>query len=298
MTEALRRTILATLADAAAAGPYALIDYPNYLNPGDAAIWLGARRALEAINGRPPAYAATLRGFSPARCRAAIGGGTVYFLGGGNFGDLYPRHQRLRLDVLRALPGNPVVHLPMSCAFAPAPDEALLTETRVLYRDRPSTRLFARDRRARSELQERFGLDAVSCPDLCHLLSLAAPPPGRDLVRLMRRDPEAAGPSTGPARDWRDMPGQRLANRLGKLLLAAAPERLALTAQDWIATRKVNHAVAVLARGRAVETDRLHAALLAAAIGRKVLLHDNATGKVLAYRETWAALLPDLFHPQ
>jgi len=297
MTESLGRTILETLADAAAAGPYALVDYPNYLNPGDAAIWLGARRALEAINGRPPAYAATLRGFSPARCRAAIGKGTVYFLGGGNFGDLYPRHQRMRLDVLRALAGNPVVQLPMSCAFAPVPDEALLAETRALYRDRPALRLFARDRRARSDLGERFGLDATPCPDLCHLLPLAAPPPVQDVVRLMRRDPEAAGRQADAAQDWRDMAGQRRINRLGKLLLAAAPRRFTLAAQDWVAARKVDHAVAALARGRTVETDRLHAALLAAAIGREVLLHDNTTGKVLAYRETWAALLPDLFHP-
>src|SRR5690606_20198293 len=127
-------------------------DYPNYLNPGDAAIWLGARRALEAINGRPPAYSATLRNFSASRCRTAVGCGVIYFLGGGNFGDLYPRHQRMRLDLLHAMPENPVFQLPMSCAWSADSDGALLSETTTAYLARKSLRVFARDLQAKAEL--------------------------------------------------------------------------------------------------------------------------------------------------
>lgn len=293
MTTELRRRILETLSETATAAPYALVDYPNYLNPGDAAIWLGARRALEALNGRPPAYTSTLRGFSSTRCRRAIGTGTVYFLGGGNFGDLYPRHQRMRLDVLRSVPDNAIVQLPMSCAMAASVDTNLLGETRALYRDRSSICVFARDMRAQAVLQECFGLQSVLCADLCHMLDFPVLPARQDLVRLMRRDPETLVPNSTSAPDWGDMRGQRFANRLGKLFLAMAPPACRGPVQDRIAMWKVHQAAAMLAEGHVVETDRLHAALLAIAMGRQVLLHDNSTGKVLAYCRTWKALLPE-----
>lgn len=293
--QALGQIILETLSEVATTASYALIDYPDYLNPGDAAIWLGARRALDALNGGPPAYTSTLRGFSLSQCRRAIGEGKVYFLGGGNFGDLYPRHHRMRLDVLRVLPDNPIVQLPMSCAFASSPDDALLAETRELYRNHTSLRIFARERRARSDLEKHFALDSTLCPDLCHMLDLNAPPARSETVRLMRRDPEAAAHGTPRAPDWRDTRGQILANRLGKLLLAMTPPAFHCATQDRVAARKVDCAVTTLSQGLKVETDRLHAALLGIAIGRRVALHDNMTGKVLAYRETWGALLPELF---
>ncbi|MCJ8054126.1 polysaccharide pyruvyl transferase family protein [Shinella curvata] len=293
MTTELRRRILEALSETATAAPYALIDYPNYLNPGDAAIWLGARRVLEALNGRPPAYTSTLRGFSATRCRRAIGTGTVYFLGGGNFGDLYPRHQRMRLNVLRSLPDNAIVQLPMSCAMAASNDLNLLGETRALYRGRSSIRIFARDMGAQAVLQECFGLQSVLCADLSHMLDFPILPARLDVVRLMRRDPETLVPNSISAPDWRDMRGQRFANRLGKLFLALAPPSYRGPAQDRVAMWKVHQAVAMLAEGRVVETDRLHAALLAMAMGRQVVLHDNSTGKVLSYCRTWRALLPE-----
>jgi exopolysaccharide biosynthesis predicted pyruvyltransferase EpsI len=293
--EALRRTILDCLAETVRPGPYALLDYPNYLNPGDAAIWLGARRALEMLTGNPPAYSATLRGFSAKKCRTSIGSGTVYFLGGGNFGDLYARHQRRRLDVLGALTENPVVQLPMSCALAATPDGALIAETRTLYQHHPRLRIFVRDSKGLVTLRDHFGLEGTLCPDTCHMLDVPAQPARQPIVKLMRRDPETVREGARSIFDWRDAPGQRLTNRIGKLLLTLTPARMRLAVQDRIASRKVTLALATLARGHVVETDRLHAALLAAALGRRVILHDNWTGKVLAYRQTWADRLPDLF---
>lgn len=295
MANALHRTTLDCLAETVRPGPYALLDYPNYLNPGDAAIWLGARRALEMLTGDPPAYSATLRGFSAKECRAAIGSGTVYFLGGGNFGDLYARHQRKRLDVLGALTDNPIVQLPMSCALAASPDKALIDDTCRLYHHHPHLRIFARDGKALAMLKDRFGLEATLCPDTCHMLDAPVLAARQPVVTLMRRDPEMVREGGGSTFDWRDAPGQRRTNRVGKLLLMLTPARMRLAVQDRIASRKVSLAFSTLAEGHVVETDRLHAALLAAAIGRRVILHDNTTGKVLAYRQTWADRLPDLF---
>ncbi|MCF3639148.1 polysaccharide pyruvyl transferase family protein [Rhizobium sp. TRM95111] len=297
MNDALRSRIRSALLPVATSGPYALLDYPNYLNPGDAAIWLGARRVLEELNGRPPAYSQTLRHFSARRCRAAIGSGTIYLLGGGNFGDLYERHQRMRLAALRAMPDNPVVQLPTSCAWSGGEETALVAETAALCRGRGRLTFYARDAKAMAELTGRCGIASTLCPDLCHVLDLAAPPPERDDLVLWRRDPEAqqleGGAPDAPAMDWRDSRAQRLTNRIGKLMLALSPPATRLGMQDRIAGRKLRLALETLSIGRTVTTDRLHAALLAAATGRTVRLRDNSTGKLSAYCETWRDLLPE-----
>ena len=36
--------------------PYALVDFPNYANVGDSAIWIGAMALLERVAGAPPRF--------------------------------------------------------------------------------------------------------------------------------------------------------------------------------------------------------------------------------------------------
>jgi len=148
--------IIRTLRPHCRQGPYAILDYPNYLNPGDSAIWSGTRRTLEMLFGAPPAYAASLRSFSASRCRAATRGGTVFFLGGGNFGSIYEKHHRRRLAAIEALPDRRIVFLPFSTAGFAGGDAGLREETiSAVSRHRAMT-LFAREERSRAELARHF----------------------------------------------------------------------------------------------------------------------------------------------
>lgn len=271
--------------------PYALVDYPNYLNPGDAAIWLGARKALAILNGGPPAYTAPLREFSSRACLAAIGTGTIYFLGGGNFGDLYPKHHRARLKVIRSVPESPIVLLPSSCAWADAPSPEIIGETQHAFRARTSrARFFAREPKTQSQLFELLEIESVLCPDLVHALDISGPPPSKEVAAILRRDREAAGPPASGA-DWSDMRGQRFWNRSGKLMLRFTGGVPRMRLQDWIASKKTQAAIDALAHGRVLVTDRLHAMLLGTALGRDVVALDNGTGKVMAYHDQWGVHL-------
>ena len=78
---------------------------------------LDGERALFERLGAAIAYACDVRTYVPEALDAALGGGMILIHGGGNLGDVWPRHQRLREQVLADFPGVPVVQLPQSIHF-------------------------------------------------------------------------------------------------------------------------------------------------------------------------------------
>lgn len=297
MTDAARQILQQVLGAHASGGRYAIVDYPGYANPGDAAIWCGARVLLERLTGRRPSYVSTLRHVDPARCRAAVAGGPVFFLGGGNFGSLYGRHHRMRLQALEQLRDETLVLLPLSVADAAPPggDPDLAERTADVLRRCARLTVLARERKSQARLRDVYGVEAGLCPDTAHAFVPPSVAPEAETVVLRRRDGEAQGDGRAAAADafdWRDDAALRWINRAGKLapLVPVHPLRLAMF--DAVARRKVEVACGLVGRGRIVETDRLHGVILASLMGRTVIASDNATGKVRSYVETWPGLLP------
>ncbi|MDN2581794.1 polysaccharide pyruvyl transferase family protein [Aquibium sp. ELW1220] len=300
MTDAARQILQQVLGGHASGGRYAIVDYPGYANPGDAAIWCGARVLLEALAGRAPSYVSTLRHFDAARCSHAVAGGTVFFLGGGSFGSLYGKHHRMRLRALEQLRDERIVLLPLSVADAAPPggDPGLEAETADVLRRCARLTVLAREGRSQALLRDVYGIESALCPDTAHGLTPPVVIPETETVVLRRRDGEARGNGQpAPAArdlafDWRDDAALRWINRAGKLAPLVPSHRLRLAMFDGIARRKVAVACGLVGRGRIVETDRLHGVILAALMGRTVIVSDNATGKVGSYVETWPGLLP------
>ncbi|WP_419907632.1 polysaccharide pyruvyl transferase family protein [Hoeflea sp.] len=302
MTVSARHHIEHALGGFALEKPYAIIDYPNYANPGDCAIWLGARKALESLYGHPPAYVSTVKQFDAQRCRNGIGSGTVFFLGGGNFGSLYEKHHRMRLRAMEQIADVPIVLLPLSVAerTAESGETALIAETRTALERCRNLKVFVREHDSRKKLLETYGIAADLCPDTAHWCSVSHVRPATDAVALLRKDGEALrgrSSSTLPDNatfDWRDDRSILQMNRLGKLSTFIPTTRLRLALFDRVAKAKVHAASKLLGRGNRVVTDRLHGVILASLMKREVLASDNMTGKVGAYVNTWPQLLPDV----
>ena len=277
-------------------GPYALVDYPNYLNPGDCAIWLGTRRILEELHGAPPVYVCTLRNFSADRCTRHLGDGTVYFKGGGNLGGIYSKHDHMRRKTLAALDGRRTVILPQS--IAESPGETADAGTLDLLADGRDCVLFARDRPSKAAFEARLGRPVPLCPDLCHALEFEPAEAGDGTTLLVRRDPELRTSTLAPqemlrdAWDWNDIAMLRVWNKLGKLPASAPNGAGRSSFQDRVARAKMQHAIRRLAKHATVVTDRLHGMILAQAIGKRVIALDNSTGKVASYFQTWSEMLP------
>jgi len=272
----------------------ALLDYPNFPNVGDSAIWLGQNAWLRRA-GLRRVYSADRMLYSERRLRRALGDGLILFSGGGNLGDLWEDHQRFRESVISAFPDNPVLVLPQSMHFQ-RPDA--LERARRAFDAHPRLTLLLRDRRSLELANKAFAARSALCPDMALALGPLQGPRAstHEEVELLRADQEATGAARGShARDWvRDKPSLLL--RVQRALRAQVargaegePLRGLLEASYGpVARLRLRRGVALLGSGRRVVTDRLHGHILCLLLGIPHELRDNSYGKNRAFYETWS----------
>lgn len=260
--------------------PYALLDFPFYANIGDSAIWSGSRVWLEEHHGQPPAYVSTKMDFSTGRLDALVPDGPIYIKGGGNFGDLYPAHHRFRFELVRRY-GERVVHLPQSLHFNSA---QVFEDTKEL--SRLGSRLMVRDHPS-LDLGKKLGFEPLLVPDAAFCLGPQERigEPDRDLLVLKRTDKE----DTGNAISGVDWGGEAPLTWAYAAVVSAFRERRIskMHALDTLADMRVRRGFAMLSRGRAVATDRLHGHIMSVLLGVPHFVSDNSTGKLTAFGDAW-----------
>jgi pyruvyl transferase EpsO len=295
------RSRIRTAIDAAvpAGATVGLLNFPNHRNAGDSAIWLAGE---ELLRTRPAtiAYRCAWNTLDPAAFGRAVPDGPAVLNGGGNFGDLYPGGQQaLRERVLETMTGRPIIQLPQSIHFQ---DPANLDRLRRLVARHGQVTILCRDD-ASLAIAETFEATVAFCPDLAFTIGPFGRPaaPEVDIVWLARTDPERkfAPPDDLPADvrviDWLEPvageppwpAGRRREYQMSVRFVAGATARqpafvaraatrtFAPLARAW-----VDRGVALLAHGRVVVTDRLHAHVLAFLTGIPSVVLDNTYGKV------------------
>lgn len=275
----------------------ALIDVPANRNAGDLFILAATDRMLTAYGCRV-VYRAGVRDYRRVTARRQIGPATlVICLGGGSFGDLYPRYQSLRERVVRDFPHNRMVVLPQTVHFEK--HTALERSARRLARHR-QLRIAVRDRPSLDLVRRHVTRRVQLLPDLVHWIapvSTARSAGGRNpTLSLLRRDSERAPgppPSAGSSAvlDWPDLlPGFRRRVAAAVALMPIAPHGLSSRLHRWwssYAQRLLGEAIDRIGAFERVVTDRLHGAILARLAGRPVSLVDNSYGKLSAYHQAW-----------
>ena len=284
-----------------------LIDFPNHSNVGDNAIWLGEIAWL-AEAGIRVEYRCDVNSYSRAAVAQSLADdGVIFIHGGGNLGDLWRRHQRLRETVIRDFPDRPVVQLPQTMLFR---DRDRLAQARTVFNAHPNLTLLARDRASLDFARNEFRATSILCPDMAFRLGRLARPrsPEADIFWLRRADIEAAQNAEAPAdagvivSDWIDdsrplLDRARAALRpLPARLLTRYPSRrrtlrrLIDVSYDWQAQSRVRFGCRLLASGRVVISDRLHAHVLCLLLGIPHVLLDNNYGKLRRFCDTWNTL--------
>jgi pyruvyl transferase EpsO len=291
-----------------------LLDWPAYSNVGDGLILLGQLEALRQL-GRPIRAASSLNLGDFQRIRQCLGPSTAILLqGGGNLGTLWPAHQHYREAVLEAFADRAVVQLPQSICF----DGERATEVfaRAIRRHGRFT-LMVRDQGSEAFARGWFDCPVRRLPDAALMLAPARPAKARlDVLALLRTDKEA-GADAFRLRAVLDASGNAMSIRQADWLDDGVPERLLLLALEvlqryphrldtdgsdrgrmiWtqLAALRLQRGAALLAEGRVLLTDRLHAALLGCLLGMPVVALDNCYGKLSAVLGDWMAGWPGLF---
>lgn len=283
-------------------GPYAMLDFPNYANVGDSAIYLGQRRLLRELTGYDPDYVSSMRSHSDTGLRYNAGRPLILLTGGGNFGDLWPRHQSFREHILRDYRDCRIVQMPQSIHFQ---DVSARDACARVIAAHPDFTLVVRDHESHALAQAHFDCKVVMCPDAA--LGLAPiptqPPKTRDILLLIRDDHESRFTdqereiltALGQSEDWASGGAEtrarldrliekltRKSTRAGSLL---RNQRLA-TYDKWAETR-LARGIAQLSAARFILTDRLHVHIIADLLGIPHLVLDNSYGKISNYINAW-----------
>jgi len=291
----LQRRYTAVIDAALPPGDVALVDFPDYSNVGDSAIWLGQMAYLRAAR-RLPAYHAAIGDFDDLECRKTIGDGPILINGGGNMGTLWPRHEAFRLHLLRTHRARPIVQLPQSLHYS---DPAAAKEMAKAIAEHGRFTLLVRDAPSLAFAQRHFDCAVDLCPDAALMLGRQRrQAPRLPVFGLLRTDHERAGddlalPDGVVTDDWIEEDGRQ------KQLLRVSLKLSGLIDRDPMARRtarqlrfaewRLQRGLAMLSQGRVVVTDRLHAHILALLLDIPHVLLDNSYGKVSGFADQWTA---------
>ncbi|HVF17103.1 MAG TPA: polysaccharide pyruvyl transferase family protein [Steroidobacteraceae bacterium] len=283
--------------------PCALLDHPDHPNVGDSAIWMGERVFLRANRNRV-AYSCSVLTFNEDTLRRAMPEGIVLIHGGGNFGTLWPHHQKLRERILERLTDYRIVQLPQTIRFE---DAASAAHTAQLISAHKDFHVLTRDTSSLAFAREQLGAKSSMCPDAALLLvgKLKREAPIVDCLVLARTDKERAFADLEHAfahsqrsvqtADWLEEPTgllHRVRNRLKyatRHSFASSPlfQAAMLAVWDRLATERTQRGCRLLSRGRIVITDRLHAHILSTLLGIPHIVLDNNYGKLSGFIDTW-----------
>jgi pyruvyl transferase EpsO len=306
IVDRLRDQIRSTLAPLAQGhSTCALVDFPDHSNVGDSAIWLGALGWLSDAGIRV-GYRCDPETYNRKQLERSVPDGPIFINGGGNLGDVWQRHQRLREAVVTDFRDRPIVQLPQTVHFERA---ETLAAARQLFDVHPNLTLLVRDRLSLEFVRTEFRAQSALCPDMAFYLGALdrERPPDVDILWLHREDREASGtigpvPSDVLVCDWLDdrIPALRRVRRVLRPLAMREPRPLyvlagALAASyDVQARQRLRDGCRLLSRGQVVITDRLHAHILCLLLGIRHVLLDNSYGKVRRVHEAWTADAPQV----
>jgi exopolysaccharide biosynthesis predicted pyruvyltransferase EpsI/GT2 family glycosyltransferase len=287
----------------------ALALYPDHRNVGDAAIWWGTTSLLRSL-GVTVRYGCDPWSYDPDGLAAVHPHGPILLLGGGNFGDVYDAEQGLRTRILRDFPDRPIIQLPQSIWFRSAAARDAQAAQLAACRD---VTLLLRDTQSLAYARTHFPVRSLACPDAALALDLSAVPRTADLpvVALWRRDiehdqPLPPLPAGSIMVDWEDdtddHPLRAWAEQASRAEVGQASTadvrcparrraawRIAPSLWDDLARERTLRGCRLLASGRAVITNRLHAHLLCTLLRIPHVVCDTINGKLSAYRDTWLA---------
>ncbi|GAB4230645.1 MAG: polysaccharide pyruvyl transferase family protein [Ekhidna sp.] len=237
--------------------------------------------------------------------------------GGGNFGDLYPKHQRYREKVIQSYPSNTIIVFPQSAHFN---SKQALIESAEIFNAHPSIVLCARDQFTFDLFQEHFhSCESILIPDMAFCIK------GENLVSNVEesnrslyfkrvdgelgKDPPFLNQESFDIEDWPNFKKDGFEEIQRKILNALNIRLTNVLLNMNLIPKTVDLDFGVLkvgSRSEIIQTGidflmkyskiystRLHGHILALLLDKKSIIIDNSYGKNSRFYHTWLKNIPN-----
>ncbi len=294
-------------------GQICVVDPPLSFNIGDHLIFLGMLSLFKKHAPNAKILVTDYRDFRPENAHCFNSVDLFAFIGGGAFGDTWPKHHNFRLQMMERFASVPAIQFPQSIHFQGS--ESSLERTREVINQHKSLTLLFRDVPSVTFAKPAFDVPVHLSPDCAFAMgTLERSRPDQDFACLLRTDKEKVAShnvvleclqhsrSRYLVSDWLDAPARmpwiwpdptnpaiRWCNRFRNHVNVLRPimNALLVDGRKTMAERLREKGIHQLGRGSYVVTDRLHAHIMCVLLGIPHLVIDSFGGKISAYHSTW-----------
>lgn len=280
---------------------FVYLDAPTYLNVGDMLITLGIFEILKTLPYKCLGRYSNVNSDSAKIPSNAI----ILMQGGGNFGDLYPGANWLRIHISKRYPNNKIIILPVTTTYN---DSDIIEKEAEVLGCHPNLCICARDKQSYVFLNRHFGKNhIVLVPDCAFGLSKVLPQksgkvPTHKVLYMKRKDFELPEEFVADKEveyyDWDDILnkigfnkvylGYRITRKISKLLPSRLFQRLNDMYLFGIEYKFIEKKVpCFFLQYDRLNTTRMHGLILAFMMGIPTDWVDTKFGKIRNYVNTW-----------
>lgn len=282
------------------------VDFPLHHNIGDLLILLGTIRYFENNSINVKIHLSTYSTNISLMKKNITVNTTIICHGGGNFGDIYDIHQRLREDIIKSFPNNRIIILPQTAYFKQVKNKE---KSKNIFKAHKRVVMFARDEATYSIFGE-FSDSVFLMPDMAHELygTLAKANSKKSTLYFLRDDVEknpiqlqlSEEVKKNNCLDWEDLLTNKdhrvLVNikrmiRINKKLKSSSLDKLIFKVWYIHSKHLVNKMSKKFSGYERVITSRLHGHILSCLVDVPSSIIDNSYGKNTAYYELWTKSL-------
>ncbi|CAH1203794.1 polysaccharide pyruvyl transferase family protein [Paenibacillus sp. JJ-223] len=268
------------------------LDYPVYSNGGDLLIMKGALAFFKSNDIQVTDSYSVHDFHEDVRIPEDH---IIVMSGGGNFGDLYDSHQRLRELVVQKYPRNKIVILPQTIFYK---DVANLQKTAELFNRHSNLYVYTRDESSYKLATTYFTRAHVGLlPDMAHQLWKIQTPVTAKKAKLnfLRTDIETNAEQSdivvqGDTVDWASLYNRyekKMIFLMANALRKRKARKLMQFAWNVYSDYLVRKAVRLFAQYEMIHTSRLHGHILSCLMAKPNILIDNSYGKNSGYYQLW-----------
>lgn len=284
---------------------YIFLDLPYFPNIGDTLIWQGTIDFLKTLPYKC-LYSSSIENYKKPKINKET---IILLMGGGNFTDLWYRHQIFRKEILQSFPLNKIVQLPQSIYFK---DENILKEDAKIFAQHTNVTLCLRDNKSLDIANQYFpNSKNILIPDMAFYIDLSKwlkyiKPIENKILFLDRKDSEKNYnqsykiiPKEAEVRDWPTM------EKISQVLTVFSQFQQKLTRVDNICSSNLNNfftnimyqkyfrkhfirsGISFLSSYSYIYTTRLHVGILSVLLNKEFSFFDNSYGKNKSFYDAW-----------